>query len=141
MYGGMQKRFAYRPCGRHWRRLRRVGVLAGAAAFLLQMLTWSVYAPAMAMGGETVMICTMEGMTEITLGPDGQPVSPDKAKADSKHCGFCLLASGLATPSLPAALSPPVQLARHGAEALPGGLIAAGWFLSTLQARGPPTVG
>lgn len=141
MYGGMQECFAYRPSGRLWRRLRRVGALAGAAAFLLQMLTWSVYAPAMAAGGETLMICTMDGMTEVVIGPDGQPVSPDKAKADSKHCGFCLLANGLATPPLPAAVSPPVQLARGGAEILPGGLIAAGWFLATLQARGPPAVG
>lgn len=141
MYGGMQERFAYRSRRGLLQTLRQAGVMAGAAAFLLQMLTWSVYAPAMAAGGETVLICTIDGMTEITLGPDGQPVSPDKAKAEANHCGFCLLANGLTTPPLSAAASPPVQLARHGAEALPGGLIAAGWFLSTLQARGPPTVG
>lgn len=140
MYKPMQRENAYRSHRRPARTLRRITLLTGAAAFLLQLLTWSVYAPAMALGEATV-ICTMDGMTEVYLGPDGQPVTPDKGKSDSKHCGFCVLAKGVSTASPQILAQPPVRMARHGAETLPGEVIAAGWFLSTLQARGPPVLG
>lgn len=140
MYVRMQERFASQAERPTARALRRITLLIGAAAFLMQVLTWSVYAPAMAMGEATV-ICTMDGMTEVYLGPDGQPVKPEKSKADSKHCGFCVLAKGVSAASPQLMAQPPVRMARHGAETLPGEVIAAGWFLSTLQARGPPTLG
>jgi hypothetical protein len=136
----MQSANAYRSPRRPLRTLRRIGLLIGAAAFLLQMLTWSVYAPAMA-AGEATEICTAEGMIIVLLDADGQPITPEKTAPDNKHCGFCLLAQGLAAAPTTIIASPPQNVARHGAEALPGAVIAAGWFLSTLQARAPPIIG
>jgi hypothetical protein len=136
----MQSANAYRSPRRPLRTLRRIGLLIGAAAFLLQMLTWSVYAPAMA-AGEAMEICTAEGMITAFLDADGQPITPEKTAPDSKHCGFCLLVQGVGAAPTAIDVRLPQNAARHGAEALPGPVIAAGWFLSTLQARAPPIIG
>lgn len=136
----MQSANAYRSPRRSLRTLRRVSLLIGAAAFLLQMLTWSVYAPAMA-AGEATEICTAEGMITAFLDADGQPITPEKTAPDSKHCGFCLLVQGVGAAPTGINVRLPLNVARHGAEALPGVVIAAGWFLSTLQARAPPIIG
>lgn len=120
--------------------LRRISLLIGATAFLLQILTWSVYAPAMA-AGEAVAICSIEGMIVVHLDADGQPITPEKTAPDNKHCGLCLLAQGLGAAPATINAQLPLRVVHHGAEALPGAAIAAGWFLSTLQARAPPIIG
>ncbi|WP_391346735.1 hypothetical protein [Azospirillum sp. A23] len=52
-------------------------------------------------------------------------------------CPLCPLIGGLAMPppDLPMTRA---SVGRHSPEVLPGDVIAAGWFLSTLQARAPP---
>lgn len=140
MYPRMQNANAYRlPC-KPLPALRQISLLIGVVAFLLQMVTWSFYAPAMA-AGEATEICTADGMIVVNLDASGQPVAPEKSTPDSKHCGFCLLAQGVGTAPATVNALPALTVARHSAEALPGAVIAAGWFLSTLQARAPPIIG
>lgn len=130
-------------------RARRIGLLAGALALLFQMLAIPFTMPLMGQrSGETIVICTAEGMSTITLDAAGQPVMDAAGKpaqpGGHDSCDGCLTCSlcnlpGLLTPALTLVL--PVVWVRHGPEALPGSHIAAGWFLSCLQARAPPLFG
>ncbi|WP_247877416.1 DUF2946 family protein [Azospirillum brasilense] len=138
-------------------RLRRIGLLAGLLAFVVQMMVWTVTMPAMALdaagvgagaasaGVETITICTANGVKTITLGPNGEPVADQDGGATGAaagHCPLCPTMAGTAPPPLPPmAALPALRLAMADARALPGGVIAAGWFLSSLQARAPPAAG
>jgi hypothetical protein len=122
---------------------RRIGLLAGAVAFLLQMFVWSIQAPAVA-AGSLIPVCTVDGITLVDLNPDAQnPDSgsgdPAKAKFKAAGCPLCPLAQGLSVP--PPALEPakPSFLVHHSSLRLPGDYIAAGWYLSSLKARAPLT--
>ena len=126
-----------------WARLRRIALLIGAVAFLLQVTAWMVGAPAMA-AGMTVPVCTTDGVLLVQFGPDGQPAA-DKADPTADHeamgCPLCPLVQGLSLPPPVPAPVTPAELLRHGPTMLPGERIAAGWFHSTLQARAPPVAG
>lgn len=145
----------------------RGGALAGALALLFQVVAWA-WLPMPAMGMGTLVICSPEGLKVVTLGPDGQAISaqaisgqalpdqdgpvkagkadPDQLKGRTNSgtasyapgCPLCALVAGLTTPP-PLDLGLPTVMVRHDPVALPGERIAAGWFLSTLQARAPPT--
>lgn len=110
---------------------RRVALVAGAAAFLLQILLWPVFAPAMA-AGATSSIC-------MAAAPDGiAPDSPETAPV-GKACALCQLAQSLGAPPPAAAdVAPPVPDFPQTRFSIAPGSPVAGWFLSTLQARGPP---
>lgn len=133
------------PRGRLRERLRRAGLLAGALAFLFQMMIWSVYAPAMAFGLLTP-ICTAEGVRLVLADQvgDDRPADtdadgrPDQAVPSADDCPLCLLVQGSSTPPLPIMAPAPRLVRLHDATPLPGGLIAAGWYLATLKARAPP---
>ncbi|MBP2232609.1 hypothetical protein J2847_005940 [Azospirillum agricola] len=64
--------------------------------------------------------------------------SPD-GKAEG-HCPLCPLVGGLGLASAQWSVMPS-DVKRHGPMALPGSQIATGWFLATLQARAPPSLG
>ncbi|WP_431859127.1 DUF2946 domain-containing protein [Azospirillum sp.] len=127
-----------------WKRLgrtiRRIGLMAGVIALMLQVFAWTLTMPAQVaamnpMDGMT--ICTAEGL--VHLDADGAPAGTDAPMKHPgmEHCPLCPLIGGLYLP-------PPVQtvlrqtVTRHGPEGLPGAVVVAGWFLSTLQARAPP---
>ncbi|MFD1626061.1 DUF2946 family protein [Azospirillum griseum] len=136
-------------------RTRRVSLLAGAVALLLQIVAWA-WMPAMAAplpgagggdGPSRIVICTPDGFKTVLLDAQGAPIQTDadrNADTDTAmsggSCPLCPLIGGLALPP-PLALLTPDDVGRHGPEALPGDRIAAGWFLSTLQARAPPSLG
>ncbi|TWA82718.1 DUF2946 family protein [Azospirillum brasilense] len=125
------------------RRLGRAAVMAGGMALLLQLLGWAFLIPvANAATGETVMICTPQGMASIVL-PDGP--SPDSLIPDGKatlsmgdDCPVCGLVAGLTAPPPLLTVVLPVSVVAHSSIGLPGQHIAAGWFLSRLKARAPP---
>lgn len=116
--------------------MRRIGLLIGAVAFLLQMGAWTVNAPAVA-AGMTIPVCTTDGVQLIPFGPDGLP-APEKADHAAMGCPLCPLVQGLSVPPPFLAPTAPCEILRHSPVVLPGERIAAGWFLSTLQARAPP---
>ncbi len=131
------------------RELRRAGLTAGMLALLVQLFAWALLMPAMsAPVGATsggIAVCTAEGM--LTLDVDGPPANaelpsgqatdhPD-GHAGGGGCPLCPLIAGLHLPP-PLFLVTQETVIRHSAAALPGALILAGWFLSTLQARAPP---
>lgn len=92
-------------------------------------------------------ICTPQGFKVVALDasdgggsttPATAPVKRSDGKAEGQ-CPLCPLVAGLAfAPASP--ILPPVEPRRHTAVALPGSRIATGWFLATLQARGPPSL-
>lgn len=122
--------------------LRRIALLIGAVAFLLQVTAWTIGAPAAA-AGMTIPVCTTDGVQLVLFGPDGQPApdKPDQGDHEAMGCPLCPLVQGLSLP--PPVLAPvtPAEVLRHGPTMLPGDRIAAGWFHSTLQARAPPVAG
>ncbi|MFD1626201.1 DUF2946 family protein [Azospirillum griseum] len=127
---------------------RRVSLMVGALAFLCQALAWSVMMPAQAMAAsnstvaDVITICSVDGIKTIKVGPDGQALpDEDGTAAASGHCPLCPLLAGAGLPPVPPLALPTEQVAAHDARALPGDAIAAGWFLSSLQARAPPSVG
>lgn len=129
--------------------VRRIGLWGGALALLFQMLAVPFTMPLMGQkAGDTIVICTAEGMGTVTLDAAGNPVTDTAGTTGpaTGHdaCDGCLSCS-LCSPSLvPAPLmvpALPVLWLLHGPEALPGSHIAAGWFLSCLQARAPPFFG
>ncbi|WP_377807192.1 DUF2946 family protein [Azospirillum sp. A29] len=144
---------------------RRAGLAAGAIALLLQVVAWAwmpaVIASATAAESSRIVICTPDGFKTVVMDDHGMAGDPagdesDSAKNDSGQSGLGqgdllqgdLLMSGGSCPLCPLigglALPPPdlrmtrASVGRHSPEALPGDVIAAGWFLSTLQARAPP---
>lgn len=124
-------------------RMRRFGLCAAAMAFLLQVIAWAWMAPiaSVAKGGgpTSIVICSTDGYKTIQLD-DGQSPATDKDSATGGHgCPLCPLIGGLGLVT-PVAVIGPDLVFRHGPVALPGSAIAAGWFLSTLQARAPPAI-
>ncbi|MBK3736081.1 DUF2946 domain-containing protein [Azospirillum brasilense] len=123
--------------------------MAGGMALLLQLLGWAFLVPVVnAATGETVMICTPQGMASITL-PDGPPPQsllpaqiPDSKPTLSmgEDCPVCGLVAGLTAPPPPLTVVLPVSVIAHSSIGLPGQHIAAGWFLSRLKARAPPAL-
>ena len=129
-------------------RIRRVGLLAGAIAFVLQMMVWSMAMPAMALdgapaGAEAVTICSVDGFKTVFIGTDGQPVAPEDGSGGpaKDHCPLCPTITGAGLPPQAPMAVPAETMAVADARALPGDVIAAGWFLSSLQARAPPAAG
>jgi len=124
---------------------RWTGLAAGAVALLLQIVAWAwmpgMIASANAADGDRIVICTPDGFKSVVWNDHGAPGDPAAGKTESAmsagSCPLCPLIGGLAMPP-PDVWSMPATLGRHSPELLPGGLIAAGWFLSTLQARAPP---
>ncbi|GAB3124480.1 DUF2946 family protein [Novispirillum itersonii] len=124
-----------------FRMLRRCGLLAAALALLIQSLAWGLLMPAaMAAPAGTVAICTADGIVYQTADGTFSPTNDDTTAPlkTGGHCPLCPLVGGLALPPPPPSISPPPQ--RITAVSLPDDLAATGWFLSTRQARGPPTV-
>lgn len=144
------------------RQLRRLGLLAGMAALLLQIIAWGwmPVATAVARSGETtaLQICSSGGFATIDVDPaefgaanygialigvihaggDSHGGTSDPTPFGSGHCPLCPLIAGLALPP-PALTVEPAMAVASDTRLLPGERIAAGWFLSTLQARGPPS--
>ncbi|WP_247893740.1 DUF2946 family protein [Azospirillum endophyticum] len=124
---------------------RRAGLAAGAIALLLQIVAWAwmpaMIAPAEAADGDRIVICTPDGFKTMVWGDHDAASDPAAGKDDSAmsggSCPLCPLVGGLAMPP-PDVRVMPAMARRQGSTLLPGDLIAAGWFLSTLQARGPP---
>ncbi|WP_247894272.1 DUF2946 domain-containing protein [Azospirillum sp. B510] len=129
--------------GRVW----RTGCLAGAVALLFQIVSWA-WMPAWISSARAetnrIVICTADGFKTVALDDHGVPADPDGAPSDAGvtdgSCPLCPLVGGLAMPPL-GPLPVTVGFLRHGPEFLPGSRIAAGWFLSSLQARAPPANG
>lgn len=143
-------------------RVRRLGLLAGMVALLLQVVAWGwmPVATAVIRTGEPtpLQICSAGGFATIDVDPaefgpanygfaligvdhavgDSHGGTSDPAPFGSGHCPLCPLVSGLALPPPPLTVEPAMTVASDS-RLLPGERIAAGWFLSTLQARGPPS--
>lgn len=118
---------------------RGIGLMAGAVAFLFQISAFFWLAPAMALGAGAVPICTPAGIEYRVVTDDtGQPPGQEAPAKTDHGCPLCPLMAGVSTPPADVTVRGPVDLSRSGSIALPGERIAAGWFLATLQARGPP---
>lgn len=110
---------------------RRLVPVIGAAAFLLQILLWPVFAAAMAAGAVTP-VC-------IAAAPNGTVPDSPKTTPTGETCALCQLAQSLGAPPPAAAdVVPPVFNFPQMRFFIAAGSPVAGWFLSTLQARGPP---
>ncbi|WP_247883758.1 DUF2946 domain-containing protein [Azospirillum sp. B21] len=144
------------------RQVRRLGLLAGMAALLLQVIAWGWLPVAIAAAGTgettSLQICSAGGFATIDVDPaefgpanygialtgedhaadDGHGGTSDPTPFGSGHCPLCPLIAGLALPPPPLTVEPAMAVASD-TRLLPGERIAAGWFLSTLQARGPPS--
>lgn len=138
--------------------VRRLGLVAGMAALLLQVIAWGWMpmgtgtSTGIARAGETVSlpICSSGGLATIQADAAGYGIeefgiaydgdhgkSPDSVPTGNGHCPLCPLVAGLALPPPPPSVGPALAMARDTCL-LPAERIAAGWFLSTLQARAPP---
>ena len=130
--------------------------MAGMAALLLQVIAWGwMTSVTGTVGtGETaaLLICSSGGLTTIqadaadygiaefgvVLDEDGDGKSPESSHSGTGHCPLCPLVAGLALPPPLLAVGPAFAAARD-TRLLPAERIATGWFLSTLQARAPPS--
>ncbi|WP_236783807.1 DUF2946 family protein [Azospirillum humicireducens] len=136
--------------------------MAGLVALLLQVIAWGWMPVATAVartgGTASLLICSAGGFATIDMDPaeygpaeygfDAIGVDRDAGGSDggtsgptpfgSGHCPLCPLIAGLALPPPPLTVGPAMSVAGD-TRLLPGGRIAAGWFLSTLQARAPPS--
>lgn len=136
--------------------IARAGLSAGMLAFLVQILAWSVTMPAMALAavtgaeqGTVITICSSDGFKQVRVGPDGQALPGDAsasgeapgdggAMAKTGHCPLCPVIGGAGLPPPVLSAQPLFTTVLADERMLPGAVIAAGWFLSTLQARAPP---
>ncbi|CAO3360824.1 DUF2946 family protein [Azospirillum palustre] len=129
---------------------RRAGLAAGAIALLLQVVAWAwmpaVIASANAAESSQIVICTPDGFKTVVMDDHGMAGDPAGDESDlgqgdllmsGGSCPLCPLIGGLALPP-PDLRMTRASVGRHSPEVLPGDVIAAGWFLSTLQARAPP---
>ncbi|WP_345769741.1 DUF2946 family protein [Azospirillum thiophilum] len=139
---------------------RRLGLVAGMAALLLQVIAWGWMSPipgaVRADQSTPLLICSAGGLTTIQVdpadydvnkaGPGGQTANevvggpgdlPTPMPSGTGHCPLCPLIAGLALPPPPTSIGPAI-VESGNSRPLPGGPIAVGWFLSTLQARAPP---
>lgn len=125
------------------RRTARRSLLAAALALLAQLFAWA-WSPAMGVAatgdGGVAVICTAEGFKSVVLDENGEAADPSPFDMAAGHCPLCSLVQGLGVPPVQWAAPPPTVKA-HEPAVLPGDQIAAGWFLATLQARGPPLQG
>lgn len=123
-------------------RVRRFGLLAGALAFLCQVMAWTLLMPAAMVQAGTIPICTAEGIVLVAVDDNGDRLpdsqKPDKGTTAAMACPLCPLIAGTAPPPAPIAAPLPAEIGRHMPQVLPGAFVAAGWFLSSVQARAPP---
>lgn len=140
--------------------MRRLALAMGGVSLLCQVLAWAFLIPAAVTAtGLTLQICTPQGFVTVTLpvdgasddttvafassdgtAPDGKATNGQDAPMMGDHCPICGLVAGLVLPPPAIAAPLPQNLAAHGTLGLPGQHIAAGWFLSRLKARAPPTL-
>ena len=85
------------------------------AVFMLRALIPTGWMPQTSTSGDglTLVICTVAGLQEITLGPDGHPQpSDDTSQANAGHdpCPFASVAK-FTPPALMAILVPPANVA------------------------------
>ena len=137
-----------------------IGLTVGVVAFLFQLFAWAWCPPVAVADTLTIPICTPVGMIYKTVSSDAglqaaglqTAVLPDAGGATDSGtdggmdikildhgCPLCPLVAGLSVPPPDIDIALPGDLSRHGSIGLPGERIAAGWFLSTLQARAPPS--
>ncbi len=127
----------------------RAGLMAGVLAFLVQIMAWAVTMPTMALAaaqpaaaGTVITICTADGLKDIALAaPDRGAEEPTAKIITSDHCPLCPVMSGAGLPPVDLTAQSLLLPMRADARTLPGDVIAAGWFLSSLQARAPPARG
>lgn len=121
---------------------RRVWPLAGAVAFLVQIVAWAWMPPASAAAFAAVAgappfiltICSADGLKTVRL--DGLPVG--KPAAEPRHgCPLCPLVGVLGPAEPPAVAGPDSRPAERSAPCARSAAVA-NWFLSTLKARAPP---
>ncbi|WP_247894348.1 DUF2946 family protein [Azospirillum sp. B510] len=124
--------------------------MAGMVALLLQVIAWGwmPLASGAPRNGEMapLLICSSGGLTSIAvdaadyaIGDNGSQKAPDHAVTGLGHCPLCPLVAGLAPPPPPLTVGPALAMT-DDTRLLPAERIAAGWFLSTLQARAPPSI-
>ncbi|MBP2230589.1 DUF2946 family protein [Azospirillum agricola] len=124
------------------RRARPAGLLAGAAALLLQLVAWAWMpvwmAPSTADAAE-IVICTPDGFRSVALDGRKAPHDPTDSGTGraAPSCSLCPLAGALAV-AAPAALSVPADPVSCGTGERGGEPVATGRFLFTLRARAPP---
>lgn len=114
------------------------------AAFMLRALIPTGWMPQASGSGDgvTLVICTVAGLQEVTLGPDGHPHPADNTgQVNSGHdpCPFASVAK-FAPPVLTASLLPPMVFASVAPVAQPPATPAA-THLRLAESRAPPVLG
>ena len=112
------------------------------AAFMLRALIPTGWMPQASGDSVTLVICTVAGIQEITLGPDGheQP-SDDTGQANSGHdpCPFASVAK-FTPPSLTALLVP-LEDVTGVAPVAHAPVVPAPTHLRLAESRAPPVIG
>ena len=112
------------------------------AAFMLRALIPTGWMPlASDTDGMTLVICTVAGLQEITLGPDGHPQPSDESSQASGHdpCPFAA-AVKFTPPALAAILIPPANTAGVAPVAHEPAPPSA-THLRLAESRAPPVLG
>ncbi len=114
------------------------------AAFMLRALIPTGWMPQTSDGadGVTLVICTVAGLQEIALGPEGQPQPADdgsQANAGHDPCPFASVAK-FTPPALTAILVPPANVAGVAPVAHAAALPSA-THLRLAESRAPPVLG
>ncbi len=88
-----------------------------------------------------MFICSVDGPKSVPIDTGDKPSKPDPAGGGMGKCPLCPLVGGMALPP-PETLPPlPGYFIAHDRKVLPGARVAAGWYLFSLKARGPPALG
>ena len=114
------------------------------AAFMLRALIPTGWMPQTSDGGDgvTLVICTVAGLQEITLGPDGHPQPADDTNQANLGHDPCPFASAVkfTPPALAAILVPPAYVAGVAPvahEVVP----PSATHLRLAESRAPPVLG
>lgn len=121
---------------------RRIGLLIGAVAMLVQLIAWSALPMATTgLAADDLAMCSVHDATSAASETDAGPVTSDAAAHHGHGCPLCTLVQGLSGPPPTNAACAPVTLTVVQTVPMSGELVSAAWFLSSLQARAPPVAG
>ena len=117
--------------------VKRVALWIGAAAFLCQLLAFSLIMPRLAgLPAPSSSLCLAHDGDAGAAPPSAD--HHDRGAVRDHGCPLCPLIGGLGEPPSPTGMPGAVDWTGRDDRALTGQRIGAGWFLARLQARGPP---
>ena len=118
-------------------RFSAVGLLLSAIALLFAAAVPNGYMPSIGKNGITVVICTTDGLAELVLGPDGEPL--DQPETALERCHWASAAKAFTLP--PQAPGSSISsLLGHPAPVRIGDFRLPTVFAGRFDARAPPAL-